>query len=105
MCKVTARHACNNSKSSKYADYAVLSNNTTQNNQKNSKGDDDVIMEIIGPQYGIVYLLKDPRDPLLHIYFYESDLLDDVSTFFLNFKFYFFIIKYSINKTSEHFLN
>lgn len=40
-------------------------------------------MEICGPEYGIVYLLKNPRDPLLHIHLYESDCVDEVSLLFL----------------------
>lgn len=29
--------------------------------------------------HGLVYLLKNPRDPLLHIFLFESVSLDDVS--------------------------
>lgn len=39
-------------------------------------------MEICGPEYGIVYLLKNPRDPLLHIHLYESECVEEVSLFF-----------------------
>ncbi|TDG38732.1 hypothetical protein AWZ03_014846 [Drosophila navojoa] len=35
-------------------------------------------MEFQGPITGLVYLLKDPKDPLLHIYLFECDTIDEV---------------------------
>jgi len=36
-------------------------------------------MEFQGPITGLVYLLKDPKDPLLHIYLFECDTVEEVS--------------------------
>ena len=47
------------------------------------KFDSNNFMEFTGPINGMVYLIKDPRDPLLHVYLYESDAIDDVSTYLL----------------------
>ncbi|XP_053671360.1 TBC1 domain family member 4 [Anopheles nili] len=33
----------------------------------------DSVAEIFGPEFGLVYLLKNPQDPLLHIHFYECE--------------------------------
>lgn len=35
-------------------------------------------MEFQGPITGLVYLLKDPKDPLLHIYLFECDTVEEV---------------------------
>lgn len=40
-----------------------------------AKGD---FMEVYGINNGLIYLLKDPRDPLLHIHAFESDAVDEV---------------------------
>ena len=40
-----------------------------------AKGD---FMEVYGLNHGLIYLLKDPRDPLLHIHLFESDAVDEV---------------------------
>ncbi|EDV93758.1 GH19506, partial [Drosophila grimshawi] len=37
-------------------------------------------MEFQGPITGLVYLLKDPKDPLLHIYLFECDTVEEVSS-------------------------
>lgn len=36
-------------------------------------------MEFQGPITGLVYLLKDPKDPLLHIYLFECEAVEEVS--------------------------
>lgn len=36
-------------------------------------------MEFQGPITGLVYLLKDPKDPLLHIYLFECETIEEVS--------------------------
>lgn len=41
-----------------------------------AKGD---LMEVYGLNNGLIYLLKDPRDPLLHIHLFESDAVEEVS--------------------------
>jgi len=41
-------------------------------------------MEFQGPITGLVYLLKDPKDPLLHIYLFECETIEEVSSY-LNF--------------------
>lgn len=38
-------------------------------------------MEFQGPITGLVYLLKDPKDPLLHIYLFECEAVEEVSSF------------------------
>lgn len=76
MCKVTARRSTNGLKN-KFTDFSIVS---TGNKSSNSDG---TIMQIVGPQHGIVYLMKDPRDPLLHIYLFESDCIEEVSEFAL----------------------
>lgn len=40
-----------------------------------AKGD---FMEVHGLNNGLIYLIKDPRDPLLHIHLFECDALDEV---------------------------
>lgn len=39
------------------------------------------LMEILGAVNGFLYLLKDPKDPLLHIHLFESESLDEVRIF------------------------
>ncbi|XP_017847705.1 TBC1 domain family member 4 isoform X2 [Drosophila busckii] len=36
-------------------------------------------MEFQGPLTGLVYLLKDPKDPLLHIYLFECDAVEEMA--------------------------
>ena len=36
-------------------------------------------MEFVAPITGLVYLMKNPKDPLLHIYLFECDTLEEVS--------------------------
>ncbi|XP_032592680.1 TBC1 domain family member 4 isoform X2 [Drosophila grimshawi] len=36
-------------------------------------------MEFQGPITGLVYLLKDPKDPLLHIYLFECDTVEEMA--------------------------
>ncbi|XP_030565188.1 TBC1 domain family member 4 isoform X2 [Drosophila novamexicana] len=36
-------------------------------------------MEFQGPITGLVYLLKDPKDPLLHIYLFECDTIEEMA--------------------------
>lgn len=35
-------------------------------------------MEVWSNTSGMIYLLKDPRDPLLHIHLFESESIDEV---------------------------
>lgn len=84
MCKMIARRTCANS-FRKYSDFTIIPTSKIHKSSSdattiNGTDDDRLIMNIIGPEHGIIYLLKDPRDPLLHIYLYESDSMDDVST-------------------------
>ncbi|KAG4077312.1 hypothetical protein HA402_009713 [Bradysia odoriphaga] len=72
MCKVTARRSTNGLKN-KFTDFSIVSTGN-----KSSTGD-GTIMQIVGPQHGIVYLMKDPRDPLLHIYLFESDCIEEMT--------------------------
>ncbi|XP_055847242.1 TBC1 domain family member 4 isoform X2 [Episyrphus balteatus] len=37
------------------------------------------IMEFNGPLTGLVYLIKDPRDPLLHIHLFECESIDEMA--------------------------
>ncbi|XP_038119584.1 TBC1 domain family member 1 isoform X2 [Culex quinquefasciatus] len=39
----------------------------------------DNVAEIYGPEYGLVYLLKTPQDPLLHIHLYECEKYDQMA--------------------------
>lgn len=41
-------------------------------------GNQDSI-EIIGPQPGLVYMIRNPKDSLIHIHLYESDSANEVS--------------------------
>lgn len=41
-----------------------------------AKGD---FMEVCGLNHGLIYLLKDPKDPLLHIHLFESEAVDEVN--------------------------
>lgn len=35
--------------------------------------------EVWSQTNGMIYLLKDPKDPLLHIHLFESDAIDEVN--------------------------
>lgn len=48
---------------------------------KTNSTDKDNIYEIYGPENGMIYLLKNPRDPLLHIHLYECESKEEVSKF------------------------
>ncbi|XP_058821859.1 TBC1 domain family member 1 isoform X2 [Topomyia yanbarensis] len=39
----------------------------------------DNVAEIYGPEYGLVYLLKTPQDPLLHIHLYECERYEQMA--------------------------
>ncbi|XP_058456005.1 TBC1 domain family member 1 isoform X2 [Malaya genurostris] len=39
----------------------------------------DNVAEIYGPEYGLVYLLKTPQDPLLHIHLYECEKYEQMA--------------------------
>lgn len=43
-----------------------------------AKGAGD-FMEVYGLNHGLIYLLKDPQDPLLHIHLFESEAVEEVS--------------------------
>lgn len=45
-----------------------------------AKGGGGEFMEFYGLNNGFIYLVKDPRDPLLHIHLFESDAIDEVRT-------------------------
>lgn len=74
MCRVVSRRSLNG----RCRDFSFIANGGNLNGKKSS---DDGLMTIVGHQSGIVYLLKDPRDPLLHIHLYESDAVDEVSNY------------------------
>lgn len=57
-------------------EFITSKNNSRANNPDNGNNQ---IAEIWGPENGFVYLLKNPRDPLLHIHLYETDNVDEVS--------------------------
>uniref|UniRef100_A0A182MQS4 Uncharacterized protein n=1 Tax=Anopheles culicifacies TaxID=139723 RepID=A0A182MQS4_9DIPT len=58
-------------KGKKNADFLIPKAATTRP-QPITIGNDSVA-EIFGPEFGLVYLLKNPHDPLLHIHFYECE--------------------------------
>uniref|UniRef100_A0A182QLD5 Uncharacterized protein n=1 Tax=Anopheles farauti TaxID=69004 RepID=A0A182QLD5_9DIPT len=64
-------------KSKKNADFLIPKAASTRP-QPITIGNDSVA-EIFGPEYGLVYLLKNPQDPLLHIHFYECEKYEQVS--------------------------
>ncbi|XP_062711984.1 TBC1 domain family member 1 isoform X2 [Aedes albopictus] len=39
----------------------------------------DNVAEIYGPEYGLIYLLKTPQDPLLHIHLYECEKYEQMA--------------------------
>ncbi|XP_055602154.1 TBC1 domain family member 1 isoform X2 [Uranotaenia lowii] len=39
----------------------------------------DNVAEIFGPEYGLIYLLKTPQDPLLHIHLYECEKYEQMA--------------------------
>ncbi|XP_075146212.1 PTB_TBC1D1_like and TBC domain-containing protein plx isoform X2 [Haematobia irritans] len=48
----------------------------------NNAGDNGVpnnFMEFTGPITGLVYLMKEPKDPLLHIYLFECDAVEEMA--------------------------
>lgn len=48
-------------------------------NEAVNGGNANNFMEFLGPITGLVYLMKDPRDPLLHIYLFECEAVEEVS--------------------------
>lgn len=56
------------------------SNSNLANNLRLS-GECQSSIEILGPQSGLVYMMKNPKDPLIHIHLYESDAAEEVSAF------------------------
>uniref|UniRef100_A0A336MD89 CSON013817 protein n=1 Tax=Culicoides sonorensis TaxID=179676 RepID=A0A336MD89_CULSO len=53
--------------------------NSRSNNSTSSDSQSNQIAEIYGPENGMVYLLKNPRDPLLHIHLFESDSVEEMT--------------------------
>uniref|UniRef100_A0A1I8PT26 Rab-GAP TBC domain-containing protein n=1 Tax=Stomoxys calcitrans TaxID=35570 RepID=A0A1I8PT26_STOCA len=50
--------------------------------EANNSGDNGVpnnFMEFTGPITGLVYLMKEPKDPLLHIYLFECDAVEEMA--------------------------
>ncbi|XP_061390357.1 TBC1 domain family member 1 [Musca vetustissima] len=53
-----------------------------QQQQANDAADNGVpnnFMEFTGPITGLVYLMKEPKDPLLHIYLFECDAVEEMA--------------------------
>lgn len=63
-------------KGKKNADF-LMPKATSTRPQPITIGNDNVA-EIFGPEFGLVYLLKNPHDPLLHIHFYECEKYEQV---------------------------
>lgn len=59
--------------------------NSTNNGSNGVKTVDTNFMEFLGPITGMVYLLKDPKDPLLHIHLYECESTEEVYMYMLLF--------------------
>lgn len=53
--------------------------NSTNNGSNGVKTVDTNFMEFLGPITGMVYLLKDPKDPLLHIHLYECESTEEMT--------------------------
>lgn len=64
-------------KGKKNSDFLIPKSNSTRA-LPISIGNDNVA-EIYGPEYGLIYLLKTPQDPLLHIHLYECEKYEQVS--------------------------
>lgn len=80
----------------------IVPNKSTNNSRSNNSSDtqSNQIAEIYGPENGMVYLLKNPRDPLLHIHLFESDSVEEVSGFFFIF---IFKKKYTRDDDKKHY--
>ncbi|XP_011179138.1 TBC1 domain family member 4 isoform X3 [Zeugodacus cucurbitae] len=48
-------------------------------NETVNGGNANNFMEFLGPITGLVYLMKDPRDPLLHIYLFECEAVEEMA--------------------------
>nr|XP_036233743.1 TBC1 domain family member 4 isoform X2 [Bactrocera oleae] len=48
-------------------------------NEAVNGGNANNFMEFLGPITGLVYLMKDPRDPLLHIYLFECEAVEEMA--------------------------
>ncbi|XP_067615044.1 TBC1 domain family member 4 isoform X2 [Eurosta solidaginis] len=48
-------------------------------NEAGNGGNANNFMEFLGPITGLVYLMKDPRDPLLHIYLFECEAVEEMA--------------------------
>lgn len=71
ICKVaTAQNAVNGK--NKLTEFIIFSNRRTTSNSIDEANTRAGV-------HGIVYLLKNPRDPLLHIFLFESACLEQVS--------------------------
>ncbi|XP_041762951.1 TBC1 domain family member 1 isoform X2 [Anopheles merus] len=64
-------------KGKKNADF-LMPKATSTRPQPITIGNDNVA-EIFGPEFGLVYLLKNPHDPLLHIHFYECEKYEQMA--------------------------
>ncbi|XP_058061226.1 TBC1 domain family member 4 [Anopheles bellator] len=64
-------------KSKKNADFLIPKATSTRP-QPITIGNDNMA-EIFGPEFGLVYLLKTPQDPLLHIHFYECEKYEQMA--------------------------
>ncbi|XP_063695623.1 TBC1 domain family member 4 isoform X2 [Culicoides brevitarsis] len=74
MCRVIQKPQKSKSRNFEFiAPKAVNRSNSTSDTQSNQ------IAEIYGPENGMVYLLKNPRDPLLHIHLFESESVEEMT--------------------------
>ncbi|XP_049529338.1 TBC1 domain family member 1 isoform X2 [Anopheles darlingi] len=64
-------------KGKKNADFLIPKATSTRP-QPITIGNDNVA-ELFGPEFGLIYLLKNPQDPLLHIHFYECEKYEQMA--------------------------
>ena len=69
--------------SSAAASYQQQQQHQQQQQQQQQQDDQNAVpnnfMEFTGPLTGLVYLMKEPKDPLLHIYLFECEAVEEVS--------------------------
>ncbi|XP_073833474.1 PTB_TBC1D1_like and TBC domain-containing protein plx isoform X2 [Musca autumnalis] len=65
--------------SSAAASYQQQQQQQQQQQANDDNGVPNNFMEFTGPITGLVYLMKEPKDPLLHIYLFECDAVEEMA--------------------------
>lgn len=98
----TSYGSLSSSAAASYQQQQLQQQQQQQQQSQDTNGDNGVpnnFMEFTGPITGLVYLMKEPKDPLLHIYLFECDAVEEVSSFFI-FPLFLFCLLLSVSAKS-----